>query len=133
MRDLYRRLGIPKDAAPPTLENALRRCDHQSLKVDAAAVLGVTARRRQYDDLHALLNDLGSLRVGLGLTHAPHWQGDVASDFTQPPPTLSRQQALIQKLEAVLTQRQRRWRLGLGFFAVLLLVVAAFVLGRLTA
>ncbi|WP_251977981.1 hypothetical protein [Salinicola avicenniae] len=133
MRDLYRRLGIAKDASPAALEAALKRCDHQSLKADAAAVLGTTSRRMQYDELHALLNDLGSLRVGLGLTHAPHWQGDVASDFTQPPPTVSRQQQLIQKLEAVLTQRQRRWRLRLGLLGVVALLIAAFLLGRLTA
>ncbi|OLO02767.1 MULTISPECIES: hypothetical protein [Salinicola] len=134
MRDLYRRLEVDKDAPFVALSSAMQRCANQGLRADATAILTVSERREAYDDIHELLNALGSLRIGLGLTHAPHWQGELASDFTQPPPAISRQQQLLHKLEAVLTQRQQRWRFRLGLMAGLTvlsgLLVAAFVLGR---
>lgn len=137
MRDLYRRLGIDKDAPPAALSAAIQRCPNQALRADATAILNAPERREAYDDAHELLDALGSLRIGLGLTHAPHWQGELAGDFTQPPPSVSRHQQLMLKLEAILTQRQRRWRVRLamaaGSIALIALLVAAFTLGRLSA
>lgn len=137
MRDLYRRLDVAKDAPPAVLSSAMQRCANRELKADVLVVLSVPERRETYDDIHELLNAIGSLRIGLGLTHAPHWQGELASDFTQPPAATSRQQQLMHKLEAVLTQRQRRWRFRLSLIAgsvtLSALLAAAFMLGRLSA
>jgi len=132
MRDLYHRLGIAKTATPRTIARAAARCTNQTLKADAQCVLGVDAHREVYDELHELLSDLGRLRTGLGMTHAPHWHGDVANDFSSPPErSVSRQEQLTAKLEIVLTRHQRRrYRWAWLALAMLTALLAAYAAGR---
>lgn len=132
MRDLYRRLGIAKHATPKTIFRAAERCDNHSLKADAMCALGDPARRRDYDDLHALLSDLGRLRAGLGMTHAPHWQGDAANDFSPAPERIvARQELLTNKLEIALRRHQTRWRRGAWItLTITISLSAAYAAGR---
>ncbi|WP_110707627.1 hypothetical protein [Salinicola sp. CR57] len=133
MRDLYLRLGIAKQATPEALSRATQRCPNQSLRADAQAALGSPERRAEYDDIHRLLSDIGQLRAGLGLTHAPHWHGDAANDFSpMAAPAAARQQLLTRKLDVALrhfqTRRRRRaWASG----AIASGLVAAYLVGRL--
>lgn len=133
MRDLYRRLDIDKDAKASVIAEAAARCHHQALKADVQSVLGVPERRAQYDDIHGLLTDLGHLRVGLGLTHAPHWQGETASDFSLPPRDISRQHQLSLKLEALAPPRRMRHHRIVLCIGALLLFALGISLGRLLA
>lgn len=132
MRDLYRRLGLEKAARIAAIREAIARCDNQTLKADADAVLTVAAHRVEYDELHDLLMDIGHLRVGLGLTHAPHWQGETASDFSLPPRQGSRQRQLSEKLEALAPSRRRRHRRAAWLLGALVLFVLGVIAGRLS-
>ncbi|MBZ9557702.1 MULTISPECIES: hypothetical protein [unclassified Modicisalibacter] len=138
MRDLYKRLGVPADADSRTIDAAIEACRHTALKHDAEAVLGVDARRDHYDRLHRRLSDIGRLRSRLGLTHAPHWQGDVANDFSLPPDIAdSRHQQLTAKVDALVNAQTTltRWRYRLMWLIPLLVVVTAgvaFALGWLS-
>lgn len=136
MRDLYKRLGVPADASPETLDTAIEACRHTALRQDADAVLRIPARREAYDQLHATLGDLGRLRARLGLTHAPHWQDDVANDFSQDSDrSLSRHQELADKLDALVaggkpTATSRRpwgWLVALLGAALLGLLAGAWL------
>lgn len=138
MRDLYKRLGVAADADSRTLDSAIETCRHTALKHDAETVLGVDARREHYDRLHRRLSDIGRLRARLGLTHAPHWQGDVANDFSLSPDIAdSRHQQLTAKVDALVTAQAilTRWRYRLAWLIPLSLVTvggAAFALGWLS-
>ncbi|WP_342596504.1 hypothetical protein AAGT95_10915 [Salinicola lusitanus] len=132
MRDLYRRLGIAKDATPKTIVRAAERCSNRTLKADALSALGDAAHREAYDDLHDLLDDLGRLRAGLGMTHAPHWQGDTANDFSSSPERIVvRQELLTQQLQIALSRHQTRWRRW-SWLALVVLIgwLAAYGVGR---
>ncbi|WP_106477801.1 hypothetical protein [Phytohalomonas tamaricis] len=132
MRDLYHRLDIPRHATPDTIARAAARCANQTLQADAKSVLGIDAHREVYDELHGLLSDLGQLRAGLGMTHAPHWCGDVANDFSPPPERIvSRQAQLTAKLEIALARHQSRQRRR-GWFALVTLAAlsTAYAAGR---
>ena len=132
MRDLYRRLGVSKDAPPDTIIRAAQRCTNHTLKADALSALGDAAHREAYDDLHDLLGDLGRLRAGLGMTHAPHWQGDAANDFSVLPQRIVvRHELLARQLEMALGNHQTRWRRrGWLVLAVVVGLIAAHVAGR---
>ncbi|WIX33715.1 hypothetical protein QO259_03395 [Salinicola sp. JS01] len=134
MRDLYLRLGVSPTASAEEIERAIRGCANQSLKADAQAALGSPERRAEYDEMHQLLGDIGRLRAGLGLTHAPHWHGDAANDFSPPGASSTRQALLTRKLDVALQQYQHRRprRLWLAV-AVSVGLVVAHLLGRLLA
>ncbi|KFF47957.1 hypothetical protein GY26_17465 [Gammaproteobacteria bacterium MFB021] len=134
MRDLYLRLGVSPTASAEEIERAIRDCANQSLKADAQAALGSPERRAEYDEMHQLLGDIGRLRAGLGLTHAPHWHGDAANDFSPPGAPTTRQAQLTRKLDVALQQYQRRRprRLWLAV-AVSVGLMVAHLLGRLLA
>lgn len=108
MRDLYQRLHLPRHATAADIDNAIRECPHYGLREDARAVLAHDAARQEYDALHDLLSDVGQLRAGLGMTHAPHWRGSVALDFTPPPDERrARHESLNERLDAALHPRRR--------------------------
>ncbi|MFC0269230.1 hypothetical protein [Kushneria aurantia] len=86
MRDLYQRLNLAPNASPRAIRRALSHCNNQSLKQDVETTLLVPANRRCYDAHRDELAALGRLRAELGLTHAAHWQGETAHDFTPRPP-----------------------------------------------
>ncbi|WP_087717738.1 hypothetical protein [Salinicola salarius] len=132
MQDLYRRLGVSKDAPADTIIRATQRCNNRTLKADALSALGDAAHREAYDDLHDLLGDLGRLRAGLGMTHAPHWQGDAANDFSVLPQRIVvRHELLARQLERALGSHQTRWRRrGWLVLAVVAGLIAAHVAGR---
>lgn len=132
MQDLYRRLGVSKDAPADTIIRATQRCNNRTLKADALSALGDAAHREAYDDLHDLLGDLGRLRAGLGMTHAPHWQGDAANDFSVLPQRIVvRHELLARQLEMALGSHQTRWRRrGWLVLAVVAGLIAAHVAGR---
>jgi len=132
MRDLYRRLGVAKDATPDTIVRAAERCNNRMLKADALSTLGNAAHREAYDDLHDLLGELGRLRAGLGMTHAPHWQGDAANDFSASPHRIVvRQELLTRQLEIALGRHQTRWRRRCWLaFAIVIGLIAAHIAGR---
>ncbi|AWN16845.1 hypothetical protein [Salinisphaera sp. LB1] len=133
MRDLYRRLGIPANATRRAIARSTARCDNRALQTDARRVLDDPARRRQYDDLHRLLGELGRLRANLGMTHTPHWQGDVANDFSVPAERApARLKRLDAKLAALLRRHQRRRQRTLArALAIALALAAAYAAGRL--
>ena len=113
MRDLYQRLDLPPDASHQAITDAIEKCQHNALKQDASAVLGIPEHRQTYDELHATLNDIGRLRSSLGLSHGAHWQGSVANDFSLPPDqTVSRHDDLIKRVShaAAFYNRWRHWR-----------------------
>ncbi|WP_110655428.1 hypothetical protein [Salinicola halimionae] len=132
MRDLYRRLGVSKNATSDTIIRAAERCGNRTLKVDAISTLGNTVHREAYDDLHGVLNELGRLRANLGMTHAPHWQGDVANDFSVSPQRIVvRQELMTRQLEMALGRHQTRWRRRCWLALVIVIgLVAAHLAGR---
>lgn len=126
MRDLYQRLGLSRTASQIDIERAINACEHQALRKDAAAALGVPTHRVQYNDLHDLMTDLGKLRAELGMTHTPYWHEDSINDFM---PTAgharSHRHELSERLEqALVYHARRRWHL-LG----LLIALAGTALG----
>lgn len=130
MRDLYQRLDLPPDASQQAIAKAIEHCQHNALKQDAAAVLGIPEHRLAYDQLHATLSDIGQLRSRLGLTHGAHWQGSVANDFSLPPDqTRSCQDDLVERVSraAMLYNRWQRFRIS-GLLVATLLTVAGMSL-----
>ena len=75
MRDLYARLSLSPGASDAEIKVAINACPHAELRSDAAAVLLHTSRRSAYDELHATLLRIGSLRASLGLVQTPLWRG----------------------------------------------------------
>ena len=75
MRNLYARLSLPTTASAAEIKAAITACPHAELRSDAAAVLLHAGRRRTYDQLHATLTKIGSLRTPLGLVPTRLWQG----------------------------------------------------------
>lgn len=126
MRDLYQRLDLPPDASQATIAKAIERCQHNALKQDAAAVLGISEHRLAYDQLHTTLSNIGQLRSRLGLTHGTHWQGSVANDFSLPPDqTRSCQDDLIERVSHAATLYNRWQRLRVkGLLVATFLAVA---------
>lgn len=127
MRDLYKRLGVGKNASDAEIAAAIEACQHTALKSEAAVVLEGGPRREEYDRLHGLLCDLGRLRARLGLTHGHFWQGNVANDFSVAPDhECSRHDELVAKISAAVAlhaiyQRWRRhlpWLVGGGLTGV---------------
>ena len=80
MRDLYARLSLTPSASDAEIQAAITACPHADLRSDAAAVLLHADRRRAYDQLHATLTRIGSLRASLGLVQTRFWQGHRAFD-----------------------------------------------------
>jgi hypothetical protein len=83
MRDLYAKLGIPPDAGETRIRAELSRCADAALESDAAAVLTVPSRRRQFDRLNGLLHDIADLRRRLGLNECDNWRGAAAFEYTR--------------------------------------------------
>ena len=113
MRDLYQRIDLPPNASPQAISTAIGKCQHNALKQDASAVLGISEHRLAYDALHTTLHDIGRLRSCLGLSHGAHWQGSVANDFSLPPDqTVSRHDDLVGRVSQAATfyNRWRHWR-----------------------
>ncbi|HET8789850.1 MAG TPA: hypothetical protein VFM75_01440 [Modicisalibacter sp.] len=116
MRDLYKRLGVGKDASDTEISAAIEACQHTALKSEAAVVLEGKPRREEYDRLHGLLCNLGRLRARLGLSHAQYWQGSVANDFSIPPDNeRSRHDELVIKISQAVTLHELYQRLRYGF------------------
>lgn len=125
MRDLYQRLALTPHATPQELQSAIAACQHSALKQDADAVLTLPERREAYDSVHATVRDIGRLRSRLGLTHAAHWQGNVANDFSLPPDNaISRHDELVDRVSHAVTL-YNRWRRFRGTW----LFVATFGIG----
>ncbi|MCL7929550.1 hypothetical protein [Halomonas llamarensis] len=125
MRDLYQRLALPPHATPQELQSAIAACQHSALKQDAEAVLAIPERREVYDSTHTTVSDIGRLRARLGLTHAAHWQGNVANDFSLPPDNaISRHDELVDRVSHAVTLYNRWWR-----FRGTWLFVATFGIG----
>jgi hypothetical protein len=74
MRDLYARLSLPPGASDAQIKAAIKACPHADVRSDASAVLLHPGRRRDYDDLHATLVRIGSLRASLGLVQTRLWR-----------------------------------------------------------
>ncbi|AYF32590.1 hypothetical protein CUU95_01575 [Vreelandella alkaliphila] len=110
MRDLYQRLTLTPDASDQEINSAVARCPNSALRQDAETVLGVAEHRDAYNKLHKTVSDIGQLRARLGLTHAAHWQGDVANDFSLPPDhAISRHDELIDRVSLAVSL-YNRWR-----------------------
>ena len=105
MRDLYARLSLPPTAPAAEIEAAITACPHAELRSDAAAVLLHAGRRRTYDQLHATLTKIGSLRASLGLVPARLWQGqrDFDGEVTG---SASRYGEFIRKRDMMRTTRR---------------------------
>lgn len=74
MRDLYARLSLSPTASAAEIRAAVTASPHADLRSDATAVLLQADRRRTYDQLHATLTGIGSLRAALGMVHTPSWR-----------------------------------------------------------
>lgn len=85
MRDLYYRLGIESKASDQKIRDAVSCCDNSKLREDADAVLLVPSRKRNYDQVHVTISDIGILRAHLGLNHSDNWQSPESDDFTTRP------------------------------------------------
>jgi len=83
MRDLYIRLGINTSASLQEIRAAIQSCGDPTLKEDATEVLLSDGRRKTYDQVHAALTDIGTLRAKLGLAHGENWQGSETQDFNK--------------------------------------------------
>lgn len=121
MRDLYQRLALPPHATPQELQSVIEACQHSALRQDAEAVLTQPERRDTYDNLHATISSIGLLRSRLGLTHAPHWQGSVANDFSLPPDhAISGHDEFVKRIGHVMVV-YNRWRRvgGIWLFAAI--------------
>ncbi|MFG6666226.1 hypothetical protein ACGK9R_03865 [Halomonas sp. HNIBRBA4712] len=125
MRDLYKRLALSPSVDQPTLDAALSRCAHSALRRDGEATLGDPCHRARYDELHRTLGDIGRLRAGLGLTHAPHWQGEAANDFSLPAETRMPRRAALSNQIAQAVAFFERWRGAPSAW----LLVAVFTMG----
>lgn len=84
MKDYYRRLGIPPNATPQSVERALATVKDNALRREARAVL-LSDRRVAYDLTHVQLARIAQLRTNLGLAHTTLWQGSGAEDFQAAP------------------------------------------------
>lgn len=110
MRDLYQRLAVSPEANDQEIKRAVANCQHSALRQDAEAVFTVAERRDVYDTLHDTVSDIGRLRARLGLSHGPHWQGDVANDFSLPPDhAISRHDELVDRVSHAVSL-YNRWR-----------------------
>ncbi|WP_447957375.1 hypothetical protein [Vreelandella sp. EE7] len=128
MRDLYKRLALSPKVDEQTLNTALEKCANSALREDAEATLAEARHRAQYDAMHHTLSDIGRLRAGLGLSHAPHWQGDAANDFSMPPDnTPPRLDELSQRLGEAVTFYDRWKRFRGGWLLVAVFAVGASV------
>ncbi|MFI0472642.1 hypothetical protein ACGLWX_07950 [Halomonas sp. HMF6819] len=125
MRDLYQRLALSPAADQPTLDSALSRCPNSALRRDAEAALGVESHRARYDEVHQTLGDIGRLRAGLGLTHAPHWQTDAANDFSMPADTAPPRVETLGRRIAAAVSFFDRWRSAQGVW----LLITVFAMG----
>ena len=89
------------------------------------------ARRRAYDQVHFVLEDIGYLRACLGLNHADNWYGPEATNYIQDSiKPRSKYEDLLRKVKAV-NRRIKVINSIKGFFAGLfrLVAVIAFFAG----
>ncbi len=105
MRNLYARLSLAPTAPPAKVKAAITECPHAELRSDAAAVLLHAGRRRAYDQLHATLTTIGTLRASLGLVPTRLWQGqrDFDGEVTG---SSSRYGEFIRKRDMMATARR---------------------------
>ncbi len=122
MRDLYRHLGVSQLATTQDIRNAISACKSVRIRNDASEVLLVAERRRQYDQLHSVLSDIGALRAQLGLNHGDNWRSTGTDDFTS---ESARAQSIRDSLVARIHQanKKARYRYRFKFGAI----VAGFV------
>lgn len=85
MKNLYKRLGITKDASPDTIREALQSVSDVRLRKEIEYVLLTPERRRVYDRTHVLLNHIGQLRANLGLLHSPNWIDAETTEYNTTP------------------------------------------------
>lgn len=102
MKDYYRRLGIPPNATPQSIERALATVKDNALRREARAVL-LSDRRVAYDLTHVQLARIAQLRTNLGLTHTTLWQGSGAEDFQAAP------SGTPSELEKLRSEAGRTW------------------------
>ena len=122
MRDLYRHLGVSQSATTQDIRNAISACKNVRIRDDASEVLLVAERRRQYDQLHSVLSDIGALRAHLGLNHGDNWRGAGTDEFTS---ETARAQSIRDSLVTRIHQanKKARYRYRFKFGAI----VAGFV------
>jgi len=131
MHNLYSRLGVDPTASAEQIRQALSVCTNVSLREDAQEVLLKPARRRAYDRVHFVLEDIGYLRACLGLNHADNWHGPEAANYTQDAiEPHSKYDSLLRRAKAV-NRRIKVINSIKGFFAGLfrLVAVIAFFAG----
>lgn len=131
MHNLYSRLGIDPAASAEQIRQAISVCTNLSLREDAQEVLLTPDRRRAYDRIHFVLEDIGHLRACLGLNHADNWQGPQAINYTQDSiKPDSKYEGLLRKVKAV-NRRIKVTNSIKGLFAGLfrLVAVLAFFAG----
>ena len=131
MHNLYSRLGIDPAASAEQIRQAISVCTNVSLREDAQEVLLIPDRRRAYDRIHFVLEDIGYLRACLGLNHADNWQGPEAINYTQDSiKPYSKYEGLLRKVKAV-NRRIKVTNSTKGLFAGLfrLVAVLAFFAG----
>lgn len=131
MHNLYSRLGIDPAASAEQIRQAISVCTNVSLREDAQEVLLIPDRRRAYDRIHFVLEDIGYLRACLGLNHADNWQGPEAINYTQDSiKPYSKYEELLRKVKAV-NRRIKVTNSTKGLFAGLfrLVAVLAFFAG----
>lgn len=128
MRDLYKRLGINASAPPQEIRAAIRSCGDPKLKEDATEVLLSDGRRKTYDQVHAALTDIGTLRAKLGLAHGENWQASEAQGFNKDGRAQSANKAFNKKFK-----RQNVKVRAKSFFRTAIEIVSPFVVVALVA
>lgn len=80
-RDLYRLLGVSRDASTTEIEERLEHMADPDAAGEIRAILDDPDRRAAYDHCHAALCLIGQLRADLRLTRTAHWSGREFADF----------------------------------------------------
>lgn len=125
MRDLYRHLGVSQSATTQDIRNAISACKNVRIRDDASEVLLVAERRRQYDQLHSVLSDIGALRAQLGLNHGDNWRSAGTDEFTS---ETARAQSIRDSLVARIHQANKKARYRYRFkFGAIVAGFAVFI------
>lgn len=94
MRNLYKRLNIPKTASTDQINQAIIRCQDRSVKADAETVLLNPKSKALYDHTHNTLSQITRMRNGLGLCHGENWNTKLQLEFDEGSPIPLRIKAL---------------------------------------
>lgn len=96
MRNLYKRLNSYRGAPAQSLKDAIINCKDQSIQLDAKCVFTDRKRKDMYDQTHAALTGIATLRNGLCVPQSEMWNHSLNSEFNSGHSSPLRLKELIQ-------------------------------------